>query len=76
MVKNKKELEEKMRHSYRHKPIIRRRIPRPLRRGGRLLGLAGLAALGYTMLEKYQREQRRRTANVTVDVDPQSWQGG
>jgi uncharacterized membrane protein YebE (DUF533 family) len=47
-----------------------------LRRGGRLLGLAGLAALGYTMLEKYQREQRRRTANVTVDVDPQSWQGG
>jgi hypothetical protein len=65
-----------MRHTYYHRPFIRRRLRRPFRRGGRLLGLVGLAALGTALLDKYQREQQRRTANVTVDVHPQDWQGG
>jgi len=65
-----------MRHTYRNRPIIRRRIRRSFRRGGRMLGLVGLAALGYTLLDKAQREGQRRTANVTVDVHPQEWQGG
>ncbi len=65
-----------MRHIYHHRPRIRRRMRRRFRRGGRLLGLVGLAALGYTLLDKYQREGQRRTANVTVDLHPHEWQGG
>jgi nitroreductase len=38
---------------------IRRGFHRPLRRGGGLLGLVGLAALGYTLLEKNRREEQR-----------------
>ncbi|MDY6866753.1 MAG: hypothetical protein SVT56_02445 [Chloroflexota bacterium] len=65
-----------MRHIYHHRPHLRRRLRRRFRGGGRLLDLVGLAALGYSLLDKYQREGQRRTADVTVDVRPQDWQRG
>jgi len=61
----------------RHMHFRRRPFPRHFRRpffgGGRLLGLAGLAALGYTLLDKHRREQQRSYNNGYVDVDPQDY---
>ena len=60
---------------YRHTPLrIGRRFPRF--RGGRLLGMVGLAALGFTLLDKHQRETQRRAAYAPVEVEPEDWQGG
>jgi len=57
-----------MRHPFRHAHHINRHIHRgmrrPFRRGGRLLGLVGLVALGYTLLEKNRREQARQDVFV------------
>ncbi len=47
------------RHSMIHHHPFRRGFRRPIRRAGGLLGLVGMAALGYTLLEKHQREQAR-----------------
>lgn len=69
-----------MKHPYRHRRFIRRRIRhgvrRSFRRGGRLLGLVGLAALGVTLLNKHQREGQRGFSKVYVDDTPQDWKGG
>ncbi len=69
-----------MRHPFRHphfrRPRFYRRFRYPFFRRGRLLGLIGLTALGYTLLDRHQGEQRRRTSNAYVDVEPQNWQGG
>lgn len=53
---------------------IRRGVRRSCRRRGNLLGLAGLAALGYTLYEKHQREQGRGWAGSEGDYEePQDW---
>jgi len=49
------------------------RMHYPFFRGGRLLGLVGLAALGYTLLDKNRREQQRTYSNGVVDVNPQDY---
>ncbi len=65
-----------LRHSRRINRRFRRSIRRGLRRsvrrscrhgGGRLLGMAGLAALGYTLLEKNRREQERMVNDPYVN---------
>ncbi len=57
-------------HFHRFHRGWRRPFFRP--RPGRLLGLVGLAALGYTLLEKHQREQSRQSGYVNVDPN-QEW---
>lgn len=47
------------RHGMIHHHPIRRGFYRPVRRGPGLLGLVGMAALGYTLIKKNQREQYR-----------------
>ncbi|MCJ7695741.1 MAG: hypothetical protein MUO40_09975 [Anaerolineaceae bacterium] len=53
-----------MRH---HHNGLGRLVRRPLRMGGRLLSLAGAAALGYYLLEK---NKQRQGFNSTEFVDP------
>jgi len=62
-----------MRYPYRHRRFHRRRFRRSIRRGGRLLGLVGLTALGVTLLNKHQREQQRHSDNVYFDVEPRDY---
>ena len=52
--------------NHRH---FRRGFRRPIRRAGGLLGLVGVAALGYTLLEKHQREQVRNANDQTIVWD-------
>jgi len=49
---------------------LRRVRIRPIRRGGRILGIIGLAALGYTLLEKNRQKQARMGSDGFVD-----WEG-
>jgi len=60
-----------MTHHHRHIPPPRRRSRhfrrRSMRRGGRLLGVVGLAALGYTLLEKNRKRQARMHSDQFVD---------
>lgn len=64
-----------MRHHFHHHPYhhfhrgFRRRYWRPRPRIGRLVGLTGLAALGYTLLDKQRREQGPQQEYVNVDPD-------
>ena len=51
-----------MRHHHRGRRLLRR----PLRMGGRLIGLAGAAALGYFLLEK----NKQRAFNTGEFIDP------
>jgi len=46
---------------------IRRGVRRSFRRRGNLLGLVGMAALGYGLYEKHQREQQRNGPDSFVD---------
>ena len=56
-------MRHKMRHLRRVNRHVRRGVRRSFRRRGNLLGLVGLAALGYTLYEKHQREQLRDWTN-------------
>ena len=55
---------------FRHAVIMRRPFRRgfrrPIRRAGSLLGLLGMAAVGYTLLEKHQREQARTSEEPPI----------
>jgi hypothetical protein len=66
----------KMRHFHHHPHHFhrgwRRRYWRRGPRIGRLIGMAGLAALGYTLLDKQRREQTRQQGYVNVDPN-QEW---
>jgi len=63
-----------MKQYHRRTNIAKRRFRhariRPIRRRGRILGLIGLAALGYTMLEKNRQKQARMGSDGFVD-----WEG-
>ena len=63
-----------MKQYHRHIRNTRRRLRharvRPIRRRGRFLGLIGLAALGYTLLEKNRQKQARMGSDEFVD-----WEG-
>ena len=48
---------------------FRRGYRRIYRRPGRLLGLVGLAALGYTLLNQNRQNQAPQNAYVKVDQD-------
>jgi hypothetical protein len=63
-----------MRRFYHHPHRFHRRWRRPLwrPRPGRLLGMVGIAALGYTLLNKNRREQSRQSNYVNVDPN-QDW---
>ena len=65
-----------MRHHHRHLPPPRRHFRRvrmrPIRRGGRLLGMVGLAALGYTLLEKNRQRQSRMLSDAFVDWEEET----
>lgn len=62
----------RLRHINRH---IRRGVRRSRRRRGNLLGLAGLAALGYTLYDKHQRERTRGWAGSEGDFqEPKDWE--
>lgn len=70
-----KHIFRRSRHINRHiRRSIRRGMRRPMRGGGgRLLGVVGLAALGYTLLEKNRREQERLQGEDFIDwEDPQN----
>lgn len=56
------------RHGMIHHHSFRGGFRRPIRRAGGLLGLAGMAALGYTLLEKNRREQARN-----ANTQPYVW---
>lgn len=56
-------MRHRMRHLRRVNRHVRRGVRRSIRRRGNLLGLVGLAALGYTLYEKQQREQSRDWTN-------------
>lgn len=64
-----------MRHNFHHHPMPYRHFRRgfrpgffrPYRRRGSLLGMIGLAALGYTLLDKSRQEQSRQAGYVDVD---------
>ena len=60
-----------MRHHHRHMPPPRHHFRhfrrRPMRRGGRLLGMVGLAALGYTLLERNRQRQTRMQPDAFVE---------
>ena len=65
-----------MKHFHRHMSIPRRHIRRarvrPIRRRGRMLGVIGLAALGYTLLEKNRQKQMRMNSNEFVDWEDET----
>ena len=65
-----------MRHHHRHLPPPRRHFRRvrmrPIRRGGRLLGMVGLAALGYTLLERNRQRQSRMHSDAFVDWEEET----
>ena len=65
-----------MKHIHRHMSIPRRNIRRarvrPIRRRGRMLGVIGLAALGYTLLEKNRQKQMRMNSDAFVDWEGES----
>ena len=65
-----------MRHHHRHMPPpirhFRRFRMRPIRRGGRLLGMVGLAALGYSLLERNRQRQTRMQPDAFVDWERES----
>ena len=69
-----------MRHHFHHPPMgplhfhhgHRPMFWRPYHRRGSLLGLIGLAALGYTLLNKNQQNQTQQRVYTTVDQD-QDW---
>lgn len=67
-----------MRHHFYHHPYHyhhrgwRRGYWRPYPRFGRLIGLAGLAALGYTLLDKNQQNQTSQREYVNGNPD-QDW---
>jgi len=48
---------------------LRRGVQRKVRRNGSLLGLVGMAALGYTLLEKNRRDQQHFQEDPFVDWD-------
>lgn len=63
-----------MHHMHFGRPPFPRHFHRPFFfGGGRLLGLVGLAALGYTLMDKRRREQQRTYDNGYVDVDSQDY---
>lgn len=60
-------------HHFRHiHRGIRRGYRRIYRRPGRLLGLVGLAALGYTLLNRNRQNQTPQNGYATVEQD-QEW---
>lgn len=63
-----------MKQNHRHIRNTRRRLRharfRPIRRRGRFLGLIGLAALGYTLLEKNREKKAQLHSDAFVD-----WEG-
>lgn len=65
-----------MRQFHRHIPPPRRHLRhfrmRPMRRRGRLLGMVGLAALGYTLLERNRQRQTRMQPDAFVDWERES----
>lgn len=62
-------MRHKLRHLRRVNRPMRRGVRRSFRRRGNLLGLVGLAALGYTLYEKHQREQLRDRTNGNRDYE-------
>ncbi|MEA3326848.1 MAG: hypothetical protein U9R53_06000 [Chloroflexota bacterium] len=60
-----------MRHYHRHMSIPRRHLIRarirPIRRRGRILGMIGLAALGYTLMQKNRQNPARLGSDGFVD---------
>jgi len=50
-------MRHKLRHLRRVNRHVRRGVRRSFRRRGNLLGLVGLAALGYALHKNHQREQ-------------------
>lgn len=67
-------MRHKLRHLRRVNRHVRRGFRRSFRRRGNLLGLVGLAALGYTLYEKHQREQSRDWTNTDREnAESQDW---
>ncbi len=65
----------RFRHARRFNRHVRRRVRRNVRRGLRrgrgLVGLAGLAAVGYLLLDKHQREQNRSAQDPYMTYEDQ-----
>ena len=65
-----------MRRHFHHHPMHHRRFhhrPRLYRRRGNLLGLIGLAALGYTLMERNRHNQPQQPTYVRVE-NSDDWQ--
>lgn len=65
-----------MRRHFHHNPLHHRHFhhrPRLYRRRGNLLGLIGLAALGYTLMERNRQNQAQQPTYVRVENND-DWQ--